>query len=60
MSEGIANQIPNKVDASIFSIYTNYEEDHTQPYDTILDCKVDSLDHIPKGIVGQSFYGGLR
>jgi len=36
MSEGIAEKIPNKIEQSIFSIYTNYEGDHTQPYDTIL------------------------
>jgi len=35
MSEGIAEKIPNKIEQSIFSIYTNYEGDHTQPYDTI-------------------------
>ena len=58
MTEGIADQIPNKVDASVFSIYTNYEGDHTQPYDTILGCKVDSLDNIPEGFIGQAFEGG--
>lgn len=58
MSEGTAEKIPNKVDESIFSIYTNYEGDHTQPYDTILGCKVSSLDEIPDGMVGQSFEGG--
>ncbi|MGB1041722.1 MAG: GyrI-like domain-containing protein [Flavobacteriales bacterium] len=58
MTEGIANQIPNKVDASVFSIYTNYEGDHTQPYDTILGCKVSSFDNIPEGLVGQAFEGG--
>jgi len=58
MSEGIADQIPNKIDASVFSIYTNYQGDHTQPYDTILGCKVESLGNIPEGMVGQSFDGG--
>ena len=58
MSEGIADQIPNKVDASVFSIYTNYQGDHTEPYDTILGCKVKSLDSIPEGLVGQAFDGG--
>lgn len=58
MSEGIAGQIPNKIDESIFSIYTNYQGDHTEPYDTILGCKVDSLDEIPSGMVGQAFDGG--
>lgn len=58
MSEGTTEKIPNKIDANIFSIYTNYQEDHTKPYDTILGCKVDSLAIIPDGMVGQSFDGG--
>lgn len=58
MSEGTANKIPNKVDETIFSVYTNYEGDHTHAYDTILGCKVSSLEEIPEGMVGQSFEGG--
>jgi len=58
MSEGIADQIPNKIDGTIFSIYTNYEGDQTQPYDTILGCKVSSLENVPEGMVSQSFEGG--
>ena len=58
MGEGIATQIPNKLDENVFSIYTNYQGDHTQPYDTILGCKVSNLDEIPEGMVGQSFDGG--
>jgi len=58
MSEKIADQIPNKIDESVFSIYTNYEGDHTKPYDTILGCKVGSLETIPEGMVGQAFEGG--
>ena len=58
MSEGIANKIPNKLDTEILSIYTNYESDHTKPYDTLLGCRVDSLENIPEGMVGQIFEGG--
>jgi len=58
MSEGISGQIPNKIDENVFSIYTNYEGDHTKPYDTILGCKVSSLQNIPEGMVGQEFEGG--
>jgi predicted transcriptional regulator YdeE len=58
ITEGIASKIPNKIEESIFSIYTNYESDHTKPYDTILGCKVSSLDEIPEGMVGQAFEGG--
>jgi len=58
MSEGIKEKIPNKVSNDVFSIYTNYQGDHTKPYDTILGCKVNSLDEIPEGMIGQSFNGG--
>ncbi len=58
MSEDIINKIPSKQDTDVLSIYTNYEGDHTKPYDTILGCKVDSLENIPNGMVGQSFDGG--
>lgn len=58
LSEGIQDKIPGKLDECILSIYTNYAGDHTQPYDTILACRVSSLDNIPKGMIGQSFKGG--
>ncbi len=55
MSEQIAGKIPNRIDTSILSIYTNYEGDHLQPYDTILGCRVSSLEDIPVGMIGQDF-----
>lgn len=58
MSENLVAKIPNKLSDEIYSMYTNYQGDHTKPYDTILGCKVDSLDDIPEGFVGQSFEGG--
>lgn len=54
-SEQIIEKIPNKLDRDIYALYTNYEGDHNQPYDTIIGCKVSSLDEIPEGMVGQSF-----
>jgi len=51
-------RIPNKVDETIYSLYTEYEGDYTQPYTAILGCKVHSLEHIPDGMVGKSFSGG--
>ncbi|MBV8328504.1 GyrI-like domain-containing protein [Chryseobacterium sp.] len=58
MKDDILNTIPNKTDHSVYSIYTDYEKDHTKPYTTILGCRVDNLDNIPDGMVGQSFEGG--
>lgn len=58
MSENVQGKIPNKVDGIVYSLYTDYEGDHTQPYTTILGCKVNSLDKIPEEMVGRSFDGG--
>lgn len=58
MSEGIQAKIPNKMDNNIFSLYTDYESDHTEPYTAILGCKVEHLDNVPNGMVGKSFNGG--
>mgnify|MGYP003635659516 CR=1 FL=1 len=58
MSDSILEKIPNKVDNEIYSLYTNYESDHTKPYTAILGCKVENLDNIPIGMVGKSFSGG--
>lgn len=58
VGEGILDQIPNKLGHDIYCVYTEYEGDHMKPYTTILGCKVESLDHIPEGMVGKSFAGG--
>lgn len=58
MSESILTKIPNKVDNEIYSLYTDYEGDHTKPYTAILGCKVENLNNIPSGMVGKSFSGG--
>lgn len=58
MKENIVENIPNKIDNTIYSIYTDYEKDHTKPYTTLLGCKVENLDIIPEGMIGKSFEGG--
>lgn len=58
IKENVMLNIPNKIEDNIYCIYTNYEGDHTLPYDTVLGCKVSSLDHIPEGMIGQAFEGG--
>ena len=55
MTEGIPEQIPNKIENSIYCIYTDYEKDHTKPYTTILGCKVENLQNIPIGMVSKTF-----
>jgi len=58
MSEGISDKIPNKIDSTIYSIYTEYESDHTKSYTTILGCKVENADTIPNGMIAKTFKGG--
>lgn len=54
MTEGIQQKIPGKISEEIICIYTDYEKDHTQPYTTILGCKVESLDFVPENMVGKT------
>lgn len=58
ISENVLGAIPNKIDNTIYSIYTEYENDHTKPYTTILGCKVSNLHSILDGMIGKSFDGG--
>lgn len=58
LGEGILNKIPNKENDFVYSLYTDYESDHTKPYTAIIGCKVDNLTEIPDGMVGKSFDGG--
>ncbi len=52
--QDIHSLIPNKVNGNIYCIYTNYEGDHTQPYDVVLGCEVNAIDNIPEGLVSHS------
>ena len=54
----VIDSIPNKVDDKIYSMYTDYEGDHTQPYTAILGCEVETLETIPEGMVGKAIQGG--
>jgi predicted transcriptional regulator YdeE len=58
LNEKVLEAIPNKIDNTVYSIYTEYESDHTKPYTTILGCKVATLNTIPDEMVGKSFDGG--
>ncbi|REG96061.1 GyrI-like domain-containing protein [Flavobacterium aquicola] len=58
MNEQILETIPNKIDNTVYSIYTDYESDHTKPYTVILGCRVENLNEIPNGMIGKSFDGG--
>ncbi len=54
MVEGIAGKISDKVDETIYCLYTDYEKDHTMPYTTILGCAVNSIEELPEGLVSKT------
>ncbi|MEM9548048.1 MAG: GyrI-like domain-containing protein [Bacteroidota bacterium] len=58
MEANLKEKIPNKADDSIYFLYSNYEGDHTQPYDAIIGCKVSSLDKIPDGMISHHVEAG--
>lgn len=58
IGERLLLKIPNRVDNTVYCLYTEYEGDETKPYTTILGCKVSSLDIIPDGMIGKPFNGG--
>lgn len=55
MNEGVVGNIPNKVDNSIYAIYTNYASDFQGAYDMILGCRVTSDIEVPEGMIAQEF-----
>ncbi|GAB5524794.1 MAG: GyrI-like domain-containing protein [Roseivirga sp.] len=58
LTEKTLEAIPNRVHNHVYSLYTDYEGDHTQPYTAILGCCVENLDDVPEGMVGKSVAGG--
>ncbi len=58
MSENMIVRIPNKIDDTLYCIYTDYEKDHTKPYTTLLGCKVSRVDEVPEGMEMKLIQGG--
>ncbi len=59
MDEDIIHKIPNKLEDSIFGIYTDYENGAAGYYKAIVGCKVSNLDNIPEGMTGTSIKNGV-
>jgi len=52
-TEGIADKIPNRLNNTIFSLYTDYEGDFTKPYSCIIGYEVPDLKNIPSELIGK-------
>lgn len=50
--------IPNKIDNTIYRIYTDYEYDHTKPFTAIIGCRVTHLDDVPDGFTAKVIEAG--
>jgi predicted transcriptional regulator YdeE len=50
----VLEKIPNKLNNTVFAVYTDYEGDYTMPYTYILGCEVSTLDVIPEGMTGKA------
>jgi predicted transcriptional regulator YdeE len=50
-AEGILSKIPNKVDPTIFAVYTDYASDRNGDYTFLIGAKVSAVAEIPAGMV---------
>jgi predicted transcriptional regulator YdeE len=51
--EGIADKIPNKVDSTIYAVYTDYASNRDGEYDFVIGTKVSSASNVPLGLVAK-------
>ena len=51
-------KIPNKADASIVAVYTDYASDHNGEYTYLLGARVTSDAQVPEGMVAKKIPGG--
>jgi predicted transcriptional regulator YdeE len=58
MKEGLLSKIPNKVDANILAVYTDYESDAHGAYTFLIGAKVSSSGNIPGGMVAKRVQAG--
>jgi predicted transcriptional regulator YdeE len=54
----IKDKIPNKIDNTIYRLYTDYEYDHKKPFTAIIGCRVTHLDDVPDGFIAKAIEGG--
>ncbi len=51
--ENCLEKIPNKLNDTLYGLYTDYEGDFTKPYTLVVGVEVSSLSSIPEGMVGK-------
>jgi predicted transcriptional regulator YdeE len=53
-AEGIAAKIRNKKSENIYSVYIDYEGDHTKPYSLVIGCEVGDASSLPAGLISKT------
>jgi predicted transcriptional regulator YdeE len=53
-AHGIAAKVPNKKSEIIYSVYIDYESDHTKPYTIVIGCEVNDPASLPAGLVSKT------
>ncbi len=56
--QGILEQITDKVDSTVFAVYTNYASDRNGDYDFLIGAKVTKVSTIPPGMVVRTIPAG--
>jgi predicted transcriptional regulator YdeE len=58
MKEALLSRIPNRMDAAVVAVYTDYASDKDGEYTYVLGAKVSSEDHVPPGMVAKKVPAG--
>jgi predicted transcriptional regulator YdeE len=56
--EGVLGKIPNKIEPTIFAIYTDYESDRNGEYTFLIGAKVSRVEKLPTGLVAKKIPAG--
>jgi predicted transcriptional regulator YdeE len=54
VAEGVLARVPHRAGTDVYSVYTEYEGDHTQPYTVLLGCAVTQVGAMPEGLVART------
>ena len=48
--QNILNDLPQRIDDTIYAVYSDYEGDHTKPYKFTIGCAVENFDNVSQGL----------
>ena len=56
--EGLQDKIPNKVNSTIYALYSGYASDRNGEYDFLIGAKVNAATGVPEGMVARKVLAG--